>query len=117
VTAILILRHTKRYTISYVSDHLEEALWKRQSNLKSGWSRTLLVPALRYATYDRRWRLVGTALLYAIVSPALFAPSENEDARMTRVVSADHRWTRERKEGVNSYADRFALAALGDNLL
>lgn len=81
-------------------DSLEAQLWKRHSNPKSGWSRTLLLPILLSAIYHRNWRLAGAAVLFTVVNPVLFSPPEDTDAWMTRVVLAERWWTREKREGL-----------------
>lgn len=81
-------------------DDFEERFWKRHSNPKSGWSRTVLTPALLFTVYHREWRLAGAALVFTLINPLLFSPPENDDAWMTRVVLAERWWTRERREGV-----------------
>lgn len=81
-------------------DRFEERFWKRHSNPRSGWSRTILMPALLFVVYHRKWRLAGAALLFTLVNPVLFSAPENDDAWMTRVVLAERWWTREQAEGV-----------------
>jgi hypothetical protein len=81
-----------------VPDELEDRFWKRHSNPKSGWSRTLLTPLILYAVYHRRWRLVGAAVAFGLCNPVLFSPPDTDDAWMTRVVLAERWWTRERGE-------------------
>lgn len=85
---------------SPVPEDFEERLWRRHSNPKSGWSRTVLMPALLFAVYHRNWRLAGAALLFTVLNPILFAPPENDNAWMTRVVLAERWWTREQQEGI-----------------
>lgn len=79
---------------------LEETFWKRHSNPKSGWSRVLVLPALLYAVYRRNWRVAAFALAFTILNPILFAPPENDDAWMTRVVLAERWWTSETDRGL-----------------
>ena len=88
---------------SPVSDDFEERFWRRHANPMSGWSRTVLMPALLFAVYRRKWRLAGAALLFTVVNPILFSPPDDEDAWMTRVVLAEWWWTREKKEGLFDY--------------
>lgn len=71
---------------------LEETFWKRHSNPKSGWSRTILLPAILYAIYHRNWRVAVAAVIFTIVNPLLFAPPEDNDAWMTRAVLAERWW-------------------------
>lgn len=87
-----------------IPDHVEEEFWNRHSNPKSGWSRTLLMPALLYGIYHRKWRFVGAALLFTLINPVLFSPPEDDEAWMTRVVLAERWWTRERKESLFDYS-------------
>lgn len=73
----------------------EETFWERHSNPKSGWSRTILLPALLYAIYNRSWKVAVAAAIFTVVNPLLFAPPEDNDAWMTRVVLAEQRWKEE----------------------
>lgn len=57
-----------------------------------------MLPALLYAIYRRDWRLATAAAAFAALNPLLFAPPENDDAWMTRVVRAE-RWWRETDRG------------------
>lgn len=57
-----------------------------------------MLPALLYAIYRRDWRLVAVTAAFAAVNPLLFAPPEDDDAWMTRVVLAE-RWWRETDRG------------------
>ncbi|WP_126662854.1 DUF6653 family protein [Haloterrigena salifodinae] len=81
-------------------EQFEETFWERHSNPKSGWSRTLLLPAILYAIYSRNWRFGAAAVAFTILNPLLFSPPKTDDAWMTRVVLAERWWTRERQEGV-----------------
>lgn len=79
---------------------LETYFWSRHSNPKSGWSRTLTLPALLAAIYHRRWRALVGVLVFAILNPLLFSPPETDEAWMTRVVLAERWWTSEKQAGV-----------------
>jgi len=57
-----------------------------------------VLPALLYAIYRRDWRLVAATVAFAVVNPLLFAPPEDDEAWMTRVVLAE-RWWRETDRG------------------
>ena len=81
-------------------DPLEEQFWERHSNPKSGWSRTVLLPALLYAVYDRNWRLAAAAIVFTVVNPVLFSPPDDDSAWMSRVVLAERWWTRERRSRI-----------------
>jgi hypothetical protein len=78
---------------------IEGTFWNRHSNPKSGWSRTVLLPVILYATYRRNWNVAAVAAVFTLLNPILFSPPENEDAWMTRVVLAE-RWWKERGNGV-----------------
>jgi hypothetical protein len=79
---------------------LSETFWRRHSNPKSGWSRTVTTPALLYAIYRRDPRLLVAVLGFAALNPLLFSPPETDDAWMTRVVLAERWWTEEEGRGV-----------------
>ena len=81
-------------------DPLEEQFWERHSNPKSGWSRTVLLPALLYAVYDRNWRLAAAAIVFTVVNPVLFSPPDDDSTWMARVVLAERWWTRERRSRI-----------------
>lgn len=84
-----------------VSDRhrFEETFWRRHSDPKSGWSRTVVLPALLYAIYHREWKLAAAAVVFTILNPLLFSPPETDNAWMTRVVLAE-RWWSDRDRGV-----------------
>ncbi|WP_137290369.1 DUF6653 family protein [Natronorubrum halophilum] len=73
----------------------EETFWKRHSNPKSGWSRTILLPAILYAIYYRNWKVAVAAVIFTVINPLLFDPPEDNDAWMTRVVLAEQWWKEE----------------------
>ena len=76
-------------------DDLAETFWRRHANPKSGWSRTVTLPAILYAVYRRDWRFLAAALAFTALNPLLFSPPDHEDAWMTRVVLAERWWTDE----------------------
>ncbi|ELY63121.1 DUF6653 family protein [Natrinema versiforme] len=84
-----------------VSDRhrLEETFWRRHSNPKSGWSRTVVLPALLYAIYHREWKMAAAVVAFTVLNPLLFSPPETDEAWMTRVVLAE-RWWKDRDRGV-----------------
>lgn len=71
---------------------LEEQFWKRHANPMSGWSRAVTLPVLVYAINRRRWRLVVATVAFTVVNPILFAPPDDTDAWMTKVVLAERYW-------------------------
>lgn len=71
---------------------LVDSFWDRHANPKSGWSRTVTLPLLVYGIGERRWRLVVATLVFAVVNPVLFAPPDDSEAWMTRVVLAERYW-------------------------
>jgi hypothetical protein len=73
---------------------LWDRLWERHANPLSGWSRVVTLPALVYGVYARRPGLVAAALGFAVVNPALFAPPDDADAWMTRVVLGERMYYR-----------------------
>jgi hypothetical protein len=81
-------------------DEMTETFWRRHSNPKSGWSRTLTLPVLLYAIYRRDGRLFGAVVAFAVFNPVLFSPPETDDAWMTRVVLAERWWTAETNRGL-----------------
>ena len=66
--------------------------WERHANPKSGWSRTMTLPALVYAIHARRWRVLLAAVVFAAVNPILFSKPDGTDAWMTKVVLAERYW-------------------------
>ncbi len=81
-------------------DEMTETFWRRHSNPKSGWSRTLTLPVLLYAVYRRDGRLFAAVVAFAVLNPVLFSPPETDDAWMTRVVLAERWWTAEMGRGL-----------------
>ena len=79
---------------------LMETFWRRHSNPKSGWSRTLVSPAILFGVYHRDWQFLTGIVLFAILNPLLFPPPENDDAWMTRVVLGERWWTGEMRRGL-----------------
>ncbi|WP_254839254.1 DUF6653 family protein [Natronomonas marina] len=77
------------------ADEIEETLWRRHANPKSGWSRVPTGPVLVYAVYRRNVRLLAAALVWTVVNPFLFSPPAHEDAWMTRAVLAERWWIHE----------------------
>lgn len=84
---------------SSLLDRLEDILWIRHSNPKSGWSRVPSGPVLVYAVYRRSWRLFLVTLLWTVINPFLFSPPETEEAWMTRGVLAERWWVRQEQNG------------------
>lgn len=78
---------------------LEDVLWARHANPKSGWSRVPTGAVLVYAVYRRDWRLFLAGTLWAAINPFLFSPPATEDAWMTRGVLAERWWVREEENG------------------
>jgi len=56
----------------------------------------MTLPILMYGIYTRRPRVVAAALGFAGVNPVLFAPPEDADAWMTRVVLGERMYFRHR---------------------
>lgn len=73
-------------------ERVEETMWRRHANPRSGWSRVPTGPVIVAAVYRRDWRLLAAALAWTAVNPFLFAPPESEDAWMTRAVLAERWW-------------------------
>lgn len=71
---------------------LEEFFWQRHANPLSGWSRTVILPAMVYAISNRRWKLLLTAIIFTVVNPLLFPKPTHTDAWMTKVVLAERYW-------------------------
>jgi hypothetical protein len=55
-------------------ERLEDRVWARHANPKSGWSRVPTGPLIVHAVYRRDPRLLGAALLWAVVDPLVFPP-------------------------------------------
>ena len=70
----------------------ERVFWERHANPRSGWSRTVTLPAVVYAVHERRWRLLVAAVLFALLNPVLFSKPADAEAWMTKVVLAERRW-------------------------
>lgn len=81
------------------TSRIEELLWTRHSNPKSGWSRVPTGAVIVYAVYHRDWRLLFAAILWAAINPFLFSPPETDEAWMTRGVLAERWWVREEGNG------------------
>lgn len=71
---------------------LEETMWRRHANPKSGWTRLPTGALLVYAVYRRDVRLFVVTLAWTAVNPFLFPPPDEEDAWMTRAVRAEQWW-------------------------
>lgn len=68
---------------------LTEFFWGRHANPKSGWSRTVVLPALVYALHNRRWKFLVATIGFTVVNPILFPKPDHTDAWMTKVVLAE----------------------------
>ena len=77
------------------SDNFVSTFWRRHANPKSGWSRTLTLPAILYADLSPDWRFLAGVVVFVVLNPLLFSPPEDDNAWMTRVVLAGRWWTRD----------------------
>ena len=77
---------------------LNQFFWERHANPKSGWSRTVILPALVYAIHNRRWMIVLVTIVFTVINPLLFPKPDRMDAWMTKVVLAERYW---REHGVD----------------
>ena len=71
---------------------LNQFFWERHANPKSGWSRTVTLPALVYAIHNRRWKVLLATVIFTFVNPLLFSKPTRTDAWMTKVVLAERYW-------------------------
>ncbi len=85
--------------MNFTARSLEETLWSRHANPKSGWTRVPTGPLIVYAVYRRDFRLLTAALVWTIVNPVIFSPPESHEAWMTRAVLAERWWVREQRNG------------------
>ncbi|MFC4550610.1 MULTISPECIES: DUF6653 family protein [Halorussus] len=77
-----------------ITDVMDDEVWGRHSNPKSGWSRFFAGPVLVLALCYRKWSLVILTALFVLVNPVLFPePDEELDDWMYKVVKAEERWT------------------------
>ena len=76
-------------------EDLEETMWRRHANPRSGWTRVPTGAVLVYAVYRRNVRLLVAAVVWTVINPFLFSPPETEEAWMTRAVLAERWWIRE----------------------
>ena len=70
-------------------EDLEETMWRRHANPRSGWTRVPTGAVLVYAVYRRDVRLLVAAVVWTVINPFLFSPPETEEAWMTRAVLAE----------------------------
>ncbi|WP_224269406.1 DUF6653 family protein [Haloprofundus salinisoli] len=71
---------------------LEDTFWRRHSNPWSAGTRFAITPALLYAIYRRKWRLLAAAVAFTVVNPVLFGDPERTDNWLSEVVLAEKAW-------------------------
>ncbi len=78
--------------------------WARHSNPWSGGTRFAAMPALLYAVYHRRWRLLAAVIAFLLINPVLFPEPDRTDNWLSEVVLAERWWY---EQGHTSFEPRF----------
>lgn len=73
---------------------VRDAFWARHASPWSAGTRILASPALTYAIYRRKRRLLAAVLVFLAVNPVLFPRPARTDNWLSRGVMAERAWIR-----------------------